>query len=316
MRLAAVILALAATPLAARDIPLGPPIACDLGKTCFIQQYVDHDPGPGWQDFTCGPRSYDGHKGTDYALPSFAAMRAGVDVLAAAPGVVLGVRNDMPDTGWSPEFAGRECGNGLVLDHGGGWQTQYCHMKQGSVTVSSGQRIAMGTVLGQVGYSGKTEFPHLHLSVRKDGAVVDPFEPDGRITCGAPETDVMWIDPPAFEPGGVIAVGLADGVPDYDTVKDGTAGLPELAADMPALVVWGYAFGALKGDILRLELTGPEGRIASHEALQTRNRAQFFQAAGRKLRGNGWPTGSYTGTVELVRDGQVVDRMETRMELR
>ena len=31
--------------------------------------------------------------------------------------------------------AGRNCGNGVTLDHGDGWQTQYCHMRRGSVAV-------------------------------------------------------------------------------------------------------------------------------------------------------------------------------------
>ena len=67
---------------------MGLPIACDPGETCHIQQYVDADPGPGAQDYRCGTLSYEGHKGTDFALTDLSAMVAGVDVLAAAPGVV------------------------------------------------------------------------------------------------------------------------------------------------------------------------------------------------------------------------------------
>ena len=75
------------------------PLDCTLGESCFIQNYVDDDPGPGAADFTCGALTYDGHKGTDFALTSIAAMEAGVTVRAAAPGVVRGVRDGMPDTG-------------------------------------------------------------------------------------------------------------------------------------------------------------------------------------------------------------------------
>jgi hypothetical protein len=42
--------------------------ACELGKICFVQNYVDVDPGPAALDFTCGSATYDGHKGIDIRL--------------------------------------------------------------------------------------------------------------------------------------------------------------------------------------------------------------------------------------------------------
>ena len=72
------------TPAMAQDVQLQLPLDCDLGETCFIQQYVDTDPGPGAQDFMGGPLSYDGHKGTDFRITDLAAMQAGVAVFAPA----------------------------------------------------------------------------------------------------------------------------------------------------------------------------------------------------------------------------------------
>ena len=74
---------------AAEPFSLDFPVDCTLGETCYIQQYVDHDPGPGARDFTCQGLSYDGHKGTDIALPTLAAMAQGVRVRAAAPGIPI-----------------------------------------------------------------------------------------------------------------------------------------------------------------------------------------------------------------------------------
>ena len=84
MRLLLPALMLAAAPATARDPILSLPVDCTLGDDCFILQYADADPGRGAADYTCGPMSYDGHKGTDFAVPSFAAMAEGVDVIAAA----------------------------------------------------------------------------------------------------------------------------------------------------------------------------------------------------------------------------------------
>ena len=211
-----------APPVVASDFLLTLPLDCDLGQTCFIQNQVDRDPGPGVLDYQCGGLSYDGHKGTDFRLPTLTDMLRGVDVLAAAPGVVRGMRDGVPDVGPTETTAGKECGNGVVLRHEGGWKTQYCHMKSGSLLVQPGQKVTAGTVLGQVGLSGKTEFPHLHLSLRHDGEVVDPFDLSAFPTCG--ETgESLWHDTPAYQAGGLLGGGFNAAVPEYSAVKAGTA---------------------------------------------------------------------------------------------
>ena len=67
------------------------PIDCELGKTCYIQQYVDLDDSEGVRDFGCGGASYNGHKGTDFRVLSIQDIEEGVNVLASAGGRVLGV---------------------------------------------------------------------------------------------------------------------------------------------------------------------------------------------------------------------------------
>lgn len=311
-----------AAPAAAQPPTLTLPADCTLGKTCFIQQYTDTDPGPEASDYTCGGLSYDGHKGTDFGLSSRAAMRAGVDVQAAAPGTVTALRDGMPDTGWTDETAaavkGRDCGNGVVIDHGQGWQTQYCHLRRGSVSVARGQAVPRGQRLGQIGLSGRTQFPHLHLSVRRDGAVVDPFAPDGPPACdGASATsraDTLWQTPPGYAPGGLLNAGLSTRVPPYKAIKDGTAGATTLTHEAPALVAWGYAFGGQRGDILRLVITGPDARVIAHDAALEKAQAQLFRAAGRKRPDGGWPPGQYRITVEMIRGGTALARItRTRM---
>jgi len=86
-----------AAPVAAKDLSLTLPIDCVLGDTCYVQQFVDRNAGSAHSDYNCSTLTYDGHKGTDFALPSLAAMTAGVDVLASVSGVVAATRDDMPD---------------------------------------------------------------------------------------------------------------------------------------------------------------------------------------------------------------------------
>lgn len=313
MRAAAVaplILSLAAGPLAARDITLNIPIDCDLGSDCFVQQYVDHDPSRAARDFRCSNLSYNNHKGTDFALRSIAQMQRGVNVIAAADGTVRATRDGVKDQIYTRKIeasvSGRECGNGVVIDHGDGWTTQYCHLKRGSVRVRKGAQVTTGTVLGQVGLSGRSQFPHVHMTVRKDGDVVDPFDPDGKIACNAPDLKTLWAAPPPYRPGGVLTVGFAEAIPKFDAIKEGKAAQASLPDTAPALVLFGYAFGARAGDRIVLRIDGPEGRFMDETVVIEKNQAQLFRAVGKKRRAN-WPKGTYRGTVSLQRSGRTIN---------
>ena len=288
------------------------PIDCTLGVDCHIQNYVDRDPGPGTADVACGHLTYDGHDGTDFALPTLAAMQAGVAVLAAAPGTVRGVRDGMPDIAISDPAAqpleGRDCGNGIAIDHGNGWETQYCHLKQGSLSVQPGDRVDAGQELGLVGLSGNTEFPHVHLAIRKDGAERDPFAPDATTTCGAPTPDTLWADPVAYDPFGFTALGFATAVPEFAAIKQGLPSPATLPSDAPALVIWASYFGPRAGDQLTLSITGPQGEVISQTIPVDRSQALAFRAIGKRLPPGGWPAGNYSGEVVMMRGAEELGR--------
>jgi len=298
-----------ATPTVAGELTLIPPIDCDLAGDCYIQQYVDHDPGPGNEDFACTGLSYDGHRGTDFALPTLARMAKGVSVIAAAPGIVSSVRDGMPDTGYSADTAraieGRECGNDIVVVHDDDWETQYCHLRKGSITITKGQKIETGQILGAVGMSGRAQFPHVHLSVRHKGTVIDPFDPDDEVICNFLDTDTLWGTPPPFRPAGVITVGITAAMPDYDIVKAGTAPVPDIQS--ASLVFFANIFGARTGDRLLLSLQGPENEIVAKTIKMERDQATSFRGIGRKRRSDPWPAGLYTGTAVLRRKGAVIE---------
>ncbi len=280
------------------------PVDCTLGQSCFIQHYLDRDPGPATQDFGCGTLTYDGHDGTDIALPNAAAMAKGVAVRAAAPGVVRGMRDGVPDAAPFPE--GQDCGNGVVIDSGD-WQEQYCHMRQGSVAVKPGDRVAAGTFLGLVGQSGNADFPHLHLTVRQGKVPVDPFSTAA--TCG-PGAE-LWASPLPYVPAGLVQIGISGGVPDYKAVQAGTGAAPETRSG--ALVIWAEVFGARPGDVIGFDLSGPGGVVYQGQAVLEKPQDRAYRAQGRKMQP---VAGDYSGTVTLTREGKEIDRKVTSVTLR
>jgi hypothetical protein len=290
------------------------PAACEIGRTCVIQQYVDHDPGPAARDYTCGTLVYDGHNGTDIRVPDLAAQRAGVDVLAAADGVVLRTRDGMEDVSVAAtgkaSVEGRYCGNGLVIDHGDGWETQYCHLARGSVRAKSGARVTAGQPLGRIGMSGAAEFPHVHFTVRHDKTVVDPFayKPDAAV-CGSGTS--LWAerlrDKLAYRPRTVLNHGFAPAPVSMAAIDQGTAGRT-IEPHSPALVAFVRAIGLKAGDVQRLVLTSPDGQTLADKRAPAldRNKAQWMMFVGKRRPPTGWAAGTYRAAYSVVQDGKPV----------
>ncbi|MFC3079028.1 M23 family metallopeptidase [Phenylobacterium terrae] len=298
------------------------PVACKVGESCEVQNYVDRDPGPGVKDYMCLSRTYADHGGVDIRLPDLAAQKRGVDVLAAAAGTVLRVRDDMPDVSvrqsGTGAVDGRDCGNGLVIDHGGGWETQYCHMAQGSLRVQPGQTVAAGEPIGRIGLSGMTEYPHLHITVRRAGTVVDPFAPAGGDTCRA--QDALW-DPGAmaqmaYKRQTVLNTGFTSQAVQMEALEAGA--LPPAGGDAPALVAYVRAINLEPGDVQELVLRGPAGAVlaAGKAEPMPRARAQHMMFVGKKRPQEGWPQGRYQATYRVVRgDGQEAVRKTFEISL-
>ncbi|HUE79148.1 MAG TPA: M23 family metallopeptidase [Sphingomicrobium sp.] len=98
-----------------------------------------------------------------------AAMHAGID-LAGTVGTAIYATADgvITDAGYNSGGYG----NLIKIDHGRGIETRYAHLSK--MTVSTGQRVKRGDLIGRMGSTGRSTGSHLHYEVRIDGRAVNP----------------------------------------------------------------------------------------------------------------------------------------------
>ena len=119
-------------------------------------------PTTGWLTSAYGLRidPFTGKKTFHYGLDI--ASSFGNPVVATADGFVSHVKNE------------KIGGNTVIISHGGGFTTVYCHLNK--FAVKAGQRIKRWDVIGYVGQTGKALGPHVHYEVRRNGKAVNPYK--------------------------------------------------------------------------------------------------------------------------------------------
>ncbi|MFH2085307.1 MAG: peptidoglycan DD-metalloendopeptidase family protein [bacterium] len=113
----------------------------------------------------------------NFAWPAFGTIsqpfrwyHKGVDIANHGGGVILSAdAGTIVVAGWTNVGYG----NHIIIDHGNGYQTLYGHLS--NIAVVTGQRVNRGTVIGQMGSTGRSTGVHLHFEIRTASGNVDPL---------------------------------------------------------------------------------------------------------------------------------------------
>ena len=309
------------TPSGIKPIKLTLPIDCSLGEDCFIQNYVDMDPSGEAKDFTCGPLAYNNHQGTDFRLRNREALKRPYSALATAPGKVVQVINNQPDHGFEEgAYSSLDCGNAVMIDHGGGWLSQYCHLAEGSVRVTNGDIVERGQPIGFIGSSGGTSFPHLHYAIRAFNATIDPFIGVSPTGCEADEAGPLW-DPSVdifYAESAILGFGATRDFPSIDAMENGTLGTAPEGKTNP-FYIWAHVMGVKEGDTLRFLAFAPGDKILASERFEVKEDKTIFSANIGVEPSDGqftsWPAGVYEGRFAFYRGGQEIGKRAVQFTL-
>ena len=114
-------------------------------------------PVPNYRDCS---RWYGGrHRGVDICAP------AGTPIYASAGGTIT-------KAGYNKAGAGTGYGYSVIINHGGGYSSVYAHCL--SLTVSAGQTVKQGQLIGYVGSTGRSTGNHCHFEIRLNGSYIPP----------------------------------------------------------------------------------------------------------------------------------------------
>ena len=280
-----------------------------------MQQFPDVQPGPERKDPFCGTATYEGHDGTDIRVISMRDVARGVPVFAMADGTVFQTRDGVEDRlirskAEADAISRIGCGNAVVIDHGDGYRTRYCHMRKGSVAVRSGDKVTRGQQIGMIGSSGLAEFPHVEVAVMKDRKPVDPATGQsleaGCLTDPATAAPLFSKEDAAKLGKGesqMIGIGVAGEKLEHNKLAEDGPPPPATTASQVRLG-WAWVVNLHQGDRLQVKLTGPEG-LVSDQTSEPMNVPKATYSAFSGKRGAPKP-GDYEVYAAIIRDGKPV----------
>jgi hypothetical protein len=302
---------------------LGLPVDCRLGEDCFVQQMPDIDPSEKVLDPLCGNATYQGHDGWDIRVRSLKDIDRPTPVIAIADGSVARIRDGVPDRIYDRvqdrDLAGKECGNGVVLEHVGGLVSQYCHLKQGSVAVPAGAQVKKGDIIGSIGSSGLAEFPHVHFAIRQDGKPIEPLtgRPLGQESKACGDTTGSLFEPAVravlLRAGSaILQIGLTNIPPQSSSLL--RAGDPPVPDVSEPIIAWVWAINVEPGSFFRMRLLDPDqGLIMEIQTNSVADRkANYVAYAGGK---HARTQGSYRLHVDLVSGDKTLSSMARLVQI-
>ncbi len=140
-------------------------------KEAALDELLNPPPRNGWVRPTAG-KIGSGFGLRRHPILGYSRMHNGIDMSGGTGDAIVAAANgEVIFAGW---YGG--CGNTVIIAHGGGLTSRYCHQADGHIKVSVGEKVTANQRIGGVGSTGLSTGPHLHFEIRLNGAAVNPLD--------------------------------------------------------------------------------------------------------------------------------------------
>ncbi len=140
-------------------------------KEAALDELLNPPPRNGWVRPTAGAVG-SGFGLRRHPILGYSRMHNGIDMSGGFGAAIVAAANgEVIHAGW---FGG--CGYTVIIAHGGGITSRYCHQGEGTIQVSVGQKVSAEQRIGSVGSTGLSTGPHLHFEIRINGVAVNPLD--------------------------------------------------------------------------------------------------------------------------------------------
>ncbi len=138
-------------------------------KEAELDELLNPPSADGWTKPTAG-RIGSPFGPRRHPILGYTRMHNGVDISGASGTTIVAAANGKVIlAGWNGG-----CGNTVIISHGGGLTSVYCHQREGGIKTSVGASVNKGEKIGEIGSTGLSTGPHLHFEIRQNGTPVDP----------------------------------------------------------------------------------------------------------------------------------------------
>ena len=184
------------------------------------------------------------------------------------------------------------------------WEKYAAVLVDYSTKVKKGDFVTSGQTIGQIGLSGLTEFPHLHINVQQGDKFFDPFTGRERYTVGSKNS--LWnanvYQQLIYKPLIIYNVGVSDEIPKLLDIRNEKYKTERISFFSNMMIFWVDMFHVETNDVINIVVKNPDGNIFLNKKIVfDKSNAKKLFYVGKRKPSNGFSKGRYTVQISFKR---------------
>lgn len=297
----------------ALELKFSIPIECKFGEDCFLLNQVEK--------VECAQLPFSTKDGVIFIAKHDALVRDGIKILASQDGRVKAVRSNVDDQDKSTVGIA-PCGNGLIITHANGYETQYCYLRKDSIKLKKGDKVKEGQELGLMGMSGNINYPALLFTLKQKNKHIDPFTNNhASKDCGYNSDKSLWNSEAikAMIHSGTIITnyGFTTEEPEIAKARNGDYNIMTIAGNTNIIGYFIDLIGVYEGDLIFIEMLSPDGyKIVSYQKKFVDFNPRAFAHIVYKNQSQKLNEGEYKISFKLLRQGSIIIEKQDSLKIR